>query len=244
MVDRAPIPIPDRDAGGRGDPGRGEAGETAGVGGRAGAEAGEDLDLRVLFGALLEAAERIEAALAAPPEETRGPLGVGHLARLPDLLVDRVVPRLRAEEEVLHPAIGPDADLASCRRGHDRIRAGIEALSSLAGRLSAGRRPSRAAERILRDRLRHLSVLLRDHVREEARACAPALEAMGAEWRGELERALAGSEAAARRAVRLVAARAPEATEAVVLRSNPRAGRAFVVGLGDIRPPDRDHGPA
>jgi hypothetical protein len=229
VVDRAPIPIPDRDAGGRGD-GR--------CRGRASAEAGEDLDLRVLFGALLE------AALAAPPEETRGPLGVEHLARLPNLLVDRVVPRLRAEEEVLHPAIGPDADLASCRRGYDRIRAGIEALSSLAGRLSAGRRPSRAAERILRDRLRHLSVLLRDHVREEARACAPALEAMGAEWRGELERALAGSEAAARRAVRLVAARAPEATEAVVLRSNPRAGRAFEVGLSDIRPPDRDHGPA
>jgi len=243
VVDPGTDPIPDRDAGGRGGPGRGGAGEVARAGGRARAEAGNGLDLRVLFGVLLAAAERIEAALAAPPEEARGPLGVEHLARLPDLLVERVVPRLRAEEEVLHPALGPDADLASCRREHDRIRAGIEALSSLVGRLPAGRPPSRPAERILRDRLRHLSVLLRDHVCAEARACAPALEAMGTERRGELERALAESEAAARRVVRLVAARVPEATEAVVLRSNPRAGRAFVIGLGEVRPPDRDRGP-
>ncbi len=244
MADSAPDL--DIEGGGRAGPGRATA-VPAGAGpgvGRGAPPGGEDIPLPwPLFGVLLEVADRIEAALAPLPHAAGGPLRPGPPGWLPDLLVERVVPRLRAEEEVLHPALEPDADLASCRREHDRIRGAIEAVSSLVGRLQAGRYPSRSAERVLRDRLRDLRDLLRDHVREEARVCAPALSAMGVERRGELERAMAASEEAARRAVRLVVGRVPDATEAVVLRSNPRAGRAFVVGLGETRSPERDRGP-
>jgi hypothetical protein len=201
-----------------------------------GAEAQIPAVLREFRETLLETADRIEGVLVSWPRTMGGMPASDRLGWLSDLLVDRVVPRLRAEEEVLYPVVGPDVDLKPCGSEHDRIRALIETVSSLVRRLQTGRCRSRSAERVLRDRLRDLADLLRGHAHEEARICAPVLIRMEEERRGELELAVVESEREARREVRLVLARLPEPTEAVVLRSNPHAGRAFVVELGELQP--------
>ncbi len=190
--------------------------------------------LQRLHGPLLRVAGRVEAALGPLPPGAPAPTSPDRFGCVPYLLIGEVVPRFQAEEEVLYPIVEEDADVAFLRSQHRTIRGWIESVSLLTRRLQLSRCPSRSTERVLRGQLHDLCSLLRRHVHDEAQACSPALRRVGPERGEELWGALADSGRRARREVRLVIAQAPGATEAVVLRSNPGAGRVHVVELGQL----------
>ena len=161
-----------------------------------------------------------------------------------DFLVREAIPRLQAEQEVLHPvlerALGrPDATTPLVVENAE-IRIRTERLGSLAQRAGGaplGRSERRAVERILMD----LSRLLLGHLDREAALCAEARAAepdLDAGWEG-LTRALEEAERRALRTIVLVIQPVVGSQAAVVMRHNPAANRAYVATLADLTQ-DRD----
>lgn len=192
---------------------------------------------------LRAAARRLSEAAAAPAGASSSGLAAV-VQDVLDLLVREAIPRLHAEQEVLHPilerALGrPDATTPLAVENAE-IRMQTERLGSLAQRAGGappGRSERRAVERILKD----LSRLLLGHLDREAALCTEARAAepeLDAGWEG-LARALEEAERRALGAIVFVVQPVVGSQAAVVMRHNPAANRAYVATLADLTQ-DRD----
>jgi Hemerythrin HHE cation binding domain len=185
---------------------------------------------------LVTAVDRLAAATVAAQRSAPSELA-SSVESAVEWLTYQVIPWLRVEEEVLYPALkaalAEAPSTAPLEAEHLELRSLTERLALLADHLRSSLH--RSDRKVLQHTLERAGGLLRSHLDQESELYGRVLQGKAhADEERQLLEAMRKAERRAKENVLLVGLARVGSTEAVALRHNPRARRAFVVSLADL----------